>query len=291
MPPLSHDPLRDAFWEYVENVRAWGLREMDSRWQKILSQVTPDTSTDDLIRLWQRLRPVMTAIYKIQAAQTMTAADIWMDLTAARDGIPTDYDWQRDWSGRAGQAPSGQPIEQALNSIESAIVWVREHENRSPVPTMQRAEGRLGTFIGTVAHQTARDIGALRVGGFLVDDRPTEGPGGPTRKNKTAFDRWRRIPLPGACDFCLILATRGAVYRTKEAALLTAAGQPYHNHCRCRAQLETNKEHRDIIRISNVDAKRQAVFKTKTRTYVYDLQRMFDLTLVDDAWYSKVGIT
>lgn len=50
-----------------------------------------------------------------------------------------------------------------------------------------------------------------------------------------------RVPEPGACAFCLMLASRGAVY-TRDTVLRTTsqaragAGQSYHDHCHCRAQ-------------------------------------------------------
>ena len=43
---------------------------------------------------------------------------------------------------------------------------------------------------------------------------------------------WARIPEPGACSFCLMLASRGFVYESKETAGETAR---YHGSCRCTA--------------------------------------------------------
>lgn len=50
-----------------------------------------------------------------------------------------------------------------------------------------------------------------------------------------------RVPRPGACAFCLMLASRGAVY-SKDTVLRTTsraragAGQSYHDNCHCQAQ-------------------------------------------------------
>lgn len=41
---------------------------------------------------------------------------------------------------------------------------------------------------------------------------------------------WARIPEPGACYFCALLATRGAVYAED------TAGFKSHDHCRCHAE-------------------------------------------------------
>lgn len=42
---------------------------------------------------------------------------------------------------------------------------------------------------------------------------------------------WARIPEPDACSFCAMLATRGAVYRTRGTANFSP-----HLHCRCHVQ-------------------------------------------------------
>lgn len=42
---------------------------------------------------------------------------------------------------------------------------------------------------------------------------------------------WARVVEPGACSFCLILAIRGAVYRSEQSADFRA-----HDHCRCHVQ-------------------------------------------------------
>lgn len=44
---------------------------------------------------------------------------------------------------------------------------------------------------------------------------------------------WCRVPERGACWFCLMLAGRGGVYRSKNSAARTRSGSHYHNHCRC----------------------------------------------------------
>jgi len=41
---------------------------------------------------------------------------------------------------------------------------------------------------------------------------------------------WARVPEPGACYFCALLATRGMVYKKATAGFLS------HDHCRCHAE-------------------------------------------------------
>lgn len=61
-----------------------------------------------------------------------------------------------------------------------------------------------------------------------------------------AGNGYARKPEPGACSFCLMLASRGAVYRSKEHAARVgapgvvlrgnaSAGDRFHDNCRCQA--------------------------------------------------------
>lgn len=45
---------------------------------------------------------------------------------------------------------------------------------------------------------------------------------------------YARVPEPGACKFCLMLASRGFVY-SRSSASARADGQHFHGHCRCHA--------------------------------------------------------
>jgi hypothetical protein len=42
---------------------------------------------------------------------------------------------------------------------------------------------------------------------------------------------WARVPEPGCCAFCALLATRGAVYKSEDSADFKS-----HDHCRCHAE-------------------------------------------------------
>jgi hypothetical protein len=87
-----------------------------------------------------------------------------------------------------------------------------------------------------------------------------------------SFKAWRRVPEPKACDFCLMLASRGAVYHTAATA---GDGNDYHRHCRCDAVLETDFDAREDVWISPEDANRKIAFHNRrtNRTYRYDLRQ------------------
>lgn len=47
------------------------------------------------------------------------------------------------------------------------------------------------------------------------------------------FTRYRRVAEPRACKFCLMLASRGAVYLSEASA---GGAKKFHSHCRCRIE-------------------------------------------------------
>lgn len=63
---------------------------------------------------------------------------------------------------------------------------------------------------------------------------------------ESAGTGWCRVPRPGSCAFCLMLASRGAVYSSRATALTVgaaprkrgprAAGSRYHDNCGCMVQ-------------------------------------------------------
>jgi hypothetical protein len=73
------------------------------------------------------------------------------------------------------------------------------------------------------------------------------------------------VPEPGACDFCLTLATRGAVYKSK----MTAAGQKYHTRCHCDAKVEGDYDRRADVAIPPQDANRIITMRTERGRYEY----------------------
>lgn len=44
---------------------------------------------------------------------------------------------------------------------------------------------------------------------------------------------YRRVTQPGACDFCVMLASRGGVYKTRGSAGSQEAASAFHDSCRC----------------------------------------------------------
>lgn len=48
---------------------------------------------------------------------------------------------------------------------------------------------------------------------------------------------WARVPVNDTCNFCIMLASRGGVYESKEVAINGYRGKKYHGECDCQPVL------------------------------------------------------
>lgn len=48
---------------------------------------------------------------------------------------------------------------------------------------------------------------------------------------------WARVPMGDTCSFCIMLASRGGVYSSKDVAVLGFSGKRYHGGCDCQPAL------------------------------------------------------
>lgn len=89
---------------------------------------------------------------------------------------------------------------------------------------------------------------------------------GNTRMDEDAIG-WSRITRPGACKFCLMLADKGAVYRSEMTAIFSA-----HTDCHCAARPEfANGEHgpeANVIQYLASTKRRTDADRAKVRAYL-----------------------
>lgn len=100
---------------------------------------------------------------------------------------------------------------------------------------------------------------------------------------------WRRTTVGTSCKFCLMLATRGAVYTSEDIARYGYAGSKYHDHCDCGAELVTDPADANAIRLDPEDANRIIRMRVKGRDYVYDLSNYRNLGVADPPKAARVA--
>lgn len=139
--------------------------------------------------------PALVSEYGDVAASV--AAD-WYDELRASEGVPGSF--------RAPLAPS-VPLEQVNARLGFAT--------RTDGPLWLGQSETLTTFLAMMANEYALQPGR---------DTVMEA----AHKDKAAY---ARIPEPGACKFCLMLASRGFVYSKSTAG----QSKKFHGKCRCNA--------------------------------------------------------
>ena len=99
-----------------------------------------------------------------------------------------------------------------LQKVEASIRWATK-DLWAPNPDIEAAKVK----VTGVVEKNVLDTGRQTILDNVQRDREALG--------------WARVPEPGACSFCALLATRGMVYRSDKTASFEA-----HDHCRCHAE-------------------------------------------------------
>ncbi|CAB1024225.1 hypothetical protein FRC0522_02096 [Corynebacterium diphtheriae] len=164
------------------------------------------------------------------------------DLNRLRDHF---YVIQRLYGEQAAAAAVDYLV---LNkSLDDDFAGLSFPETADPVK-YEQASASFNWAIQTVAsRQSEIDRVAAKQRLFGVLDRLVTLPARDTvvlnvQKDHTAY---ARVPEPGACAFCLMLASRGAVYKKSTVGMVNK----YHDHCRCLG-IEVKRDGSDLPRIN-----------------------------------------
>lgn len=138
----------------------------------------------------------------------------WEAAYAARDYALMDFA-ERGETVRAPEVDLAAPV---LEQVDSSGRWaIYGTEDDFGGAALDRLQGSLTRLVlqpyrDTIL-DTVRDVG---------------------KRTRTAV---ARVPDVGACAFCRMLASRGAVYGSAEKAQSTKDGKRFHDHCRCSTQI------------------------------------------------------
>lgn len=121
------------------------------------------------------------------------------------------------------------PVQQVAQAVDWALqpLWnsnvlaaaqgLPEAEPTEALPSASSALADAKARLAASTEQMVLDAGRNTIIDSAQSDRRAKG--------------WARIPEPGACSFCLMLATRGAVYRSEATADFKS-----HDNCRCHVE-------------------------------------------------------
>lgn len=121
------------------------------------------------------------------------------------------YRQQRSAAGLRGTFTPRIASPPPLGKVKAGIAW-GTRTLWTPEPDLESA----ATTMQGVAETMVLDVGRQTVIDSVHADRQAKG--------------WARVPEPGACSFCILLSTRGAVYKAD------TVGFAAHPSCRCHAE-------------------------------------------------------
>jgi hypothetical protein len=167
----------------------------------------------DLLHLRQALPAFKAAVVQevqrhAQASATMAVRQYQRERVAAGVG-----------SGFTPRPADPPPVEQIAQAVDWAVQPLWSAEVLAD-PTTEAGSTAIADAKARLAASSERlvlDTGRNTVIDNALADRKAKG--------------WARVPEPGACSFCLMLATRGAVYRSEQAADFKS-----HDNCRCHVE-------------------------------------------------------
>jgi len=182
----------ERFADANRNVRALVLAELEALWRSL--DTMNANATRDLL---------LDAVPLLVASYGDVAATVAADF----------YDEARDASRVAGRF-SARPV--ASFDLEGLLGQVRYAVGPlySAAPDPDAALGRLALKVDEYTLQQGRETIAESVA------------------RDPAKPRWARVPAGDTCKFCIVLASRGAVYRSAESA---GQGRKFHGKCDCQA--------------------------------------------------------
>lgn len=171
---------------------------------------------------WDALIGALYVAWVGTQLDAITTADSYMAATMGANGLTVPRS-PLIRALYAGLTVAGTPILDVLGATRR-IVDIRVTGGASFAESLAASESYLMAAIGSDPHRLARDT--------VLDM---------AQGNDARILGWARVAEPGACNFCRMLATRGAVYTSRATASVTAGGSRYHYHCKCYVEPATNE--------------------------------------------------
>lgn len=181
------------------------LELLANRAPRQLLHVFRGTGAWEFASRWPELAAEVAGVFLAAQVESLAVAE---DCLSGLAGSPVAPD-PTPYVGRVGNRSLSDYLDITPSAWQARVAQGATPQ-QATVAQVQHLAGGVTTEVHAVARDATIDIAA-------TDPR---------------FTGWARVAEPGACDFCRMLATRGAVYGSAE----TAAGKRYHRLCRCVAR-------------------------------------------------------
>lgn len=161
---------------------------VDAAWQQLDVSNLKDSLPTFILQM-------QAVAHRYGMASSALTANAYTDARRTA-GIPGKF------TVKPGELPDHAAVEKSIRWATRGL-W-------SETPDVETAR----TNVAGVMDRLVLDVGRDTLTGAVQADRKAKG--------------WARVPEPGCCSFCALLATRGAVYRSQQTASFLS-----HDHCRC----------------------------------------------------------
>lgn len=231
-PRVSDDPDVQAHYVAQAGLGALLVARIRSVWGRLAG--VPDETVVDVVE---------ALVTQFGGASVSLSADFYEDMRA-KAGVsgsfrtpvvdPPSREWVESSIGWALDVPAVEEpvVEDDTDDVdvapESSIVWDDEDTDTVSTETEVVEDPRLAR-VAAAAEKMVADVGRNELIEAIEADNKARG--------------WARVTRPGACAFCLLMATRGAVYKDQGAAgrdanskFVGAGNFKFHNNCHCTIQ-------------------------------------------------------
>lgn len=251
----------------------------------LLSLVTEENYQD----VWPYVQPLMGLVMQTQQDGARRILQGYFVGIALAVGVAVALNSKPDINSlsayRNGLLPSGMPWSRLISTVPTAIqhrvengMSLRDALQRSKATLLVAANSQAFAEERNAAVDVLQDTSRYSPGmqQLIKEERERKErmpaiPAGDVDDNWRPADtifpvRYIRQPNPGACSWCLLLATKGAIFRSRETA--RSAG---HNNCRCQVYPEPSPgawRNKVLLTPAELEGK---VWRDVKRDVTYDL--------------------
>jgi hypothetical protein len=201
------------------------------------------------------------ATFTAATAAALTATDEYMHVKAAAAGLDYTAHWQDGRPDAPTKTIDGRNFAEWMRNAPAGIKRLIADGMKAD-EAIAMSQARTINTMGTSVYQHFMQDTLSR---FEVDALVARGLDVPSdltaffneveqyanlEGTRPTWERWRRVPSPGACSFCLMLASRSD-YTSKDAASFSGGsgratkrpvGSQYHDACRCTIAMVTESD-------------------------------------------------
>ncbi len=230
---MTGPDLAAVFDAYLDRLRRWATLAALT----LYGRVDPADPVPSLATIG----PPAAVVYAVAVSSALTATDEYMGLLASTAGAQYAADWRRGRPTAPLTLPSGQPFAQWMTYAPegvraligqgmepAAAIEVSQARTVQALATAPTEQARTTTFqrflADAVISHSDTDPAVMRPWTDEVEQYANLWDGKRRREYQGPYRRWQRVPSPGACDFCLMLATR-TDYTSADAAMYAGGGE------------------------------------------------------------------